>query len=365
MRRREFITLLGGAAAAWPLTGRAQQTGKVWRVGLISGLMRPASLQSSSLGGFLQGMRELGYVEGTNFIIEWRFAEGKYERFPEFAAELMRLKVDIFLLAASAAIRPVQRAVTTIPIVMGYSTDPVGNAFVASLARPGGNTTGLASSSDDTAPKQLELLKVAVPNVSRLGVLLNPNSPNYPVLANAQAVAQKASLAVVPVHASSPQEIETAFSTFTREGTQAVLLVPDSVFNEQRRQIAELALAHRLPLMSANREYVEAGGLIGYGENIRDFLRRSATFVVKIFKGAKPADLPIEQPTKFELVINLKTAKTLGLTIPATLIALADEVRLRVANDRFGSRAAILKTRADRPVDFQYPTTCCAAVHRC
>jgi putative ABC transport system substrate-binding protein len=326
IRRRKFITLLGGAAALSPLAARAQQPRKLRRIGVISGLSRPASIETHLLGGFPQGMRELGYVEGRDFVIEWRFAEGKYDRFKEFAAELIRLNVDIFMLGASASIRTVQQATSTIPIVMGYSTDPVGNGFVASLARPGGNITGLASSSDDTAPKQLELLTAVVPNLSRVAVLVNPNSPNYPVLTGAQAAAALAGLAVVPLQASSLPEIESAFAAAMRERAQAIMLVADSVFNDHRQRVAELAVASRLPMIAANHEYVEGGALMSYGENIRNFFRRAAGFVDKIFKGAKPSDLPVEQPTRFFLTINLKTAKALGLAIPPNLLALADEV---------------------------------------
>jgi putative ABC transport system substrate-binding protein len=271
-------------------------------------------------------MRELGYVEGRDFVVEWRFADGQYDRFPDFARELIGLNVDVFVLAASAAIPAVQQATSTIPIVMGYSTDPVGNGFVASLSRPGGNITGLASSSDDTAPKQIELLKAVVPDLSRVAVLVHPKSPNFPVLKRAQAAAAAADVAIVSLQASNLSGVEGAFAEAVRERVHAVVLVPDSVFNDQRRHIAELAVAKRLPLICANREYVEAGALMSYGENIRDFIRRTAGFVDKMIKGAKPSDLPVEQPTRFFLVINLPTAKTLGLTVPSNLLALADEV---------------------------------------
>jgi putative tryptophan/tyrosine transport system substrate-binding protein len=324
IRRREFITLVGGAAA-WPLAARAQQAGKVWQIGWLSGSSPEAA--AGLHNAFLQGMGELGYVQGRDFVIEARFAEGKYERFPELAAELVRLKVDVILIGVTAAIRTVQRATTTIPIVLAYSTEPVGNGFVASLARPGGNITGLSSSSDDTSPKQLELVATVVPNVSRIGLLGNPASPVYAdVRKGAQNAAQKAGLSIVPIEARDPQEIETAFAAFAKERVQAFIAAGDAMFFGQRRQIAELALRNRLPSIFSQREYAEAGGLMSYGENVSDFFRRAASFVDKIFRGAKPGDLPIDQPTRFNLVINRKTADALGLTIPAHFYIFADEV---------------------------------------
>jgi putative tryptophan/tyrosine transport system substrate-binding protein len=323
MRRREFIAGLGGAA--WPVVARAQLIGKVRRVGFLSGASRTAV--ADVIAGFPQGMRELGYVEKRDFIMEWRFADGRYERFPELAAELVRLNVDVIVLGTPAAVRAAQQATNSIPIIMGYSTDPVGNGFIASLAHPGGNTTGLASSLDEIISKQLELMVTAVPNLTRIGHLSNPENPNHiPVLTTVQASAQRAGLTLVPFEARNGQEIENAFALFTRERAGAVVVVPDAFFNTQRQQIAKLALSERLPTTFSQREYVAAGGLMGYGEKLFDFFRRAATFVDKIFKGAKPADLPVEQPTRFYLTINLTTAKALGLTIPETLLATADEV---------------------------------------
>jgi putative tryptophan/tyrosine transport system substrate-binding protein len=325
MKRREFITLIGGAAA-WPLAARAQQpAGKVWRIGLIAGGSRAAV--SDIAAAFPQGMRELGYLEGKDFIIEWRFADGNYQRFSEFAAELLRLKVDLFVLGTAAALRTVQQATATIPIVVVYSTDPVGNGLVASLARPGGNTTGLASSTDDTAPKQLELLASIVPKLSRIGLIGNPANPTYsPVRKGVQAAADVAGLAVVTAEAHNPAEMEAAFAVLAKERVGALMVAGDAFFLGERQRIAELALAHHLPSMFAQREFAEAGGLMSYGESVKDFYRRSAVFVGKIFKGAKPGDLPIEQPTKFHLVINRKTADALGLSIPPQLLIFADEV---------------------------------------
>jgi putative ABC transport system substrate-binding protein len=272
-------------------------------------------------------MRELGYVEGKDFIIEWRSVEGRYERFPELAAELVRLKVDVFVTGVTAALPALKQTTSTIPIVMAYSTDPVGNGLVASLVHPNGNITGLAGSSDDTSPKRLELLATIVSNVSRIGLLGNPDTETYTsVLNNVQAAAQKVGLSVVPIAARNPREIEEAFAAFAKERVQAVMVAVDAVFFGQRQRIAELALANRLATMFALREYAEAGGLMSYGENVADFFHHAASFVDKIFKGANPGDLPIEQPTKFKLVINRKTADALGVTIPPQLYIFADEV---------------------------------------
>ena len=331
MRRRDFILSSASAAAAsafaWPLAARPQQPGKLRKIGFLSGLTRPSSIESSVIGGFPEGMRELGYVEGKDFVIEWRFAETRYERFAEFAAELVRMNVDIFVLGTPVAVRPVKLATSTIPVVMGFSTDPVGSGFVASLAHPGGNITGLATSQDDTTPKQLELLALMVPGLSRVGILANPESPNaLPMMNKLAAAANAIDLAVVSVEARTPAEIDNAFSRLAGEGVGAFMLISDSLFNSYRARIGELALRERLPSMFAQLEYVEAGGLIGYGQDYREFFRRAATYVDKIFNGAEAADPPIEQPTRFALVINLKTAKALGLTPPPTLLTLADRV---------------------------------------
>jgi putative ABC transport system substrate-binding protein len=325
MRRREFITLLVGAAAAWPLVARAQPPARPRRIGLLSA--SPVSTLSGIYTGFMRGMRELGYVEGKDFVIEWRSAEGQYGRLSDVAAEVARLNVDVIVTGVTAGIRPLQQATTTIPIVMAYSTDPVGNDFVASLARPGGNTTGLAGSSDDSSPKQLELLATLVPNVSRIGLLGNPNSPTYfSVLKNTQAAAQKVGLFVIPIKARNPIETENAFAELGKERVDAVMVASDAVFFGQRQRIAELALRNRIPTMFSLREYAEAGGLMSYGEDLADFFYRAAFYVDKIFKGARPGDLPIEQPTRFNLVINRKTADALGVTIPPQLYMFADEV---------------------------------------
>ena len=313
MKRRAFITSLGGAAV-WPLAARAQQSSKLWRIGFLSAVSR----ELSSHAALEQGMHELGYVEGKDFVLEWRSVEGKYERFPEIIGELVRLKVDVFVTGVTASLPALQRATTTIPVVMAYSTDPVGNGLVASLVHPGGNITGLAGSSDDSSPKQLELLTTIVPNVSR--------ETYSSVLKRAQDAAQKVGLSVVPMEARNAQEIEKAFAAFAEERIPAVVVASDAIFFGQRQRVAELALSNRLPTIFSLREYAAAGGLMSYGENIADFFRRSAFYVDKIFKGARPGELPVEQPTRFNLVINRKTADVLGVTIPPQLYIFADEV---------------------------------------
>jgi putative ABC transport system substrate-binding protein len=272
-------------------------------------------------------MRELGYVEGRNFVMEWRFAEAKAERYVEFAAELARLKVDVVVTGAPQAVRPMQQAAPQIPIVMGISTDPVGSGFAASLARPGGNITGIASSLEDSSPKQLELLVAAVPNMVRLGLLTTSMSPAYAaVLKRIQVSAQQARLTLVTADARNGDALAAAFATLSKGRAQAVIVPSDVLFNLNREKIAALAISHRLPSMFGVREYVEAGGLMSYGESFREFFRRAASYVDKIIKGAKPGDLPIEQPSRFYLTINRKTARALGITIPQSLLVRADEV---------------------------------------
>ena len=324
--RRRLVIAFGAGALAAPLASWAQQ-GKVWRIGFISGAAPPASLETAPQGGFLQGMRELGYVEGRHFVMEWRFAEAKAERYVEFAAELARLKVDVVVTGAPQAVRPMQQAASQIPIVMGISTDPVGSGFAASLARPGGNITGIASSLEDSSPKQLELLVAAVPNMVRLGLLTTSMSPAYAeVLKRIQDSAQQARLTLVTADARNGDALAAAFATLSKGRAQAVIVPSDVLFNLNREKIAALAISHRLPSMFGVREYVEAGGLMSYGESFREFFRRAASYVDKIIKGAKPGDLPIEQPSRFYLTINRKTARALGITIPQSLLGRADEV---------------------------------------
>jgi len=325
MGRRDLVRLMGCVALSWPLEASAQQPTKVWRIGFLGGASRPASFDVAPWSGFLQGMRELGYVERKNFIMEWRFADGRYEHFPELAAELVRLNVDVIVVPPSVALRVVQRATIAIPIVAANASDPVGQGLVASLARPGGNITGLVTSTDDTSPKQLQLLSMVVPNLARIGLLVNPDNQSTTAKA-IQVAARRVDLTLLTTHARDPQDIERAFTTFSQERVEAIIAPPDAFMFQQRRLLAELALGARLPSLFFQRDYVEVGGLMSYGESLKDFYYRAASYVDKIFKGAKPADLPMEQPTRFFLVINIKTAKQLGLGISPALLSLADEV---------------------------------------
>ncbi|MEK6244474.1 MAG: ABC transporter substrate-binding protein [Pseudomonadota bacterium] len=325
--RRRLLIALGAGALVAPFGSLAQQQGKVWRVGFLALRSQTASNPSAVYGAFLQGMRELGYVEGKNLLIEWRFADGKVERLPGLAAELVQLKVDVIVAAGVQPTSAAQKATTTIPIVMGNSIDPVGSGFVASLARPGGNITGLSNLLGDLSPKHFEMLRSMAPKLSRVAILLNPtNSGHATILKAVQTAAQKSSVKILPVQARDPQEIESAFSTMTQQNAEAVIVASDPFLNQQRRQIAELAGKSRLPSVAAVREYVEAGGLMSYGPSFVENYRRAATYVDKILKGAKPGDLPVEQPTKFEMVLNRKTAKALGITIPQELLLRADRV---------------------------------------
>jgi putative ABC transport system substrate-binding protein len=325
--RRKLLIVLGTGALAAPFGTFAQQQGKVWRVGFLAMRSPTASNPVDTYGAFVQGMRELGYVEGKNLIIEWRLAEGKVERLPTLAAELVQLKVDVIVAAGVQPTSAAQKATTTIPIVMGNSIDPVGSGFVTSLVRPGGNITGLSNLIGDLSPKHFEMLRSMVPKLSRVAILVNPtNSGHETILKTVQTAAQKSSVKILSVQARNPQEIESAFSTMTQGNAEAVIVANDLFFNQQRRQLAELAAKNRLPSVAAVRAYVEAGGLMSYGPSFVENYRRAATYVDKIFKGAKPGDLPVEQPTKFEMFINRKTAKALGLTIPQSLLISADKI---------------------------------------
>ena len=326
MRRLEFLAVVGGAAT-WPLGAHGQERPKIRRVGWISGLSRPPAIEATFSRDFLKGWGELGYVEGRDYLIDWRFADGKYERYAEIAAELVDQKVDVIVkLGTASAVRPVQEVTKSIPIVLGYSTDPVGNGFVKSLGRPGGNITGLASSADDTAPKQLELLASLVPGLTKVAVLVNPDNPNKVVSGRTEAAARNLGAVVTIKLVRTRQEIETVFDTFKEENVGAILVVPDALINTNREFVAGLAIKNGLPSVSGQLQYVEAGALIGYGESLREFFRRAATFVDKIFKGYRPGELPIEQPTKFFLAINMKTARAIGLEVPATFLARVDQV---------------------------------------
>ena len=318
--RREIIIAVGAGVLVSPLSSFSQPAPKVWRVGFL--VQRHVDFVNADFyyGPFTQGMRELGYVEGKNLVIEWRSAEGKFERLPELAAELVRLKLDVLATGGTVASLAAQKATNAIPIVMISVGDPVGDGLVKSLARPGGNSTALSNMNAELGNKLLEMLRGMVPKVTRVAVLVNPTNPtNISGLKNVQAVAQKVGVTIQPVEASTPQEIANGFAEMVRQNAGALIVSGDALFNQQKKQIVELAAKQRLPSIGGNSEYVEAGGLMSYGQNRRENPRRAATYVDKIFKGANPGDIPVEQPTTFELFINRKTAKTLGLKIPYAL----------------------------------------------
>ena len=309
-----------------PLATRAQPPTHVPRIGVLSGRGTTPG-RDSFVEAFLEGMRALGYVEGQNLVLEYRGAEWQYERFPALAAELVHLKVDVLMVPSMAAALAAKHATTTIPIVMTNAGDPVGSGLVASLARPGGNVTGLAVMEPEVVGKQLEFLKDVLPTVSRVAILWNPANPVHAVNVRAADVAAQAlGVQLHRVEARGPEAFDRAFAAVTSAHAGALLVLGDAMVFEHRRRLAELAATSRLPTMHNIRPFVEAGGLMAYGPSTLDIRRRAAVYVDKILKGAKPADLPVEQPMKFELVINLKTAKALGITFPPTLLIQADEV---------------------------------------
>ena len=328
--RRTFIGTLAGALLTAPLAAEAQQAGKVARIGyLVTGSLESPEMRAR-LDAFRQGLRERGHVEGQNIVIEYRAADGKIERLPSLATELARLKVDLIVAVATPAARAAQQATTTIPVVAVAMGDPVRDGLVASLARPGGNITGSTFLGPELVPKRLELLKEALPKVSRVAGLWHPGAfgegTSQDMLKGTEAAARALGVHLQLVEVRRPDELDRAFSTMTRERSDALIVFPSSMLFSERRRIVALVAKSRLPSMFNNRESVELGGLISYGTNLTDLNRRAATYVDKILKGAKPADLPVEQPTKFELVINLKTAKALGLKIPQSLLRRAGEV---------------------------------------
>jgi putative ABC transport system substrate-binding protein len=324
MIRRAFITLLGGVAAAWPLRLSAQQPGKAPRVGYLG--FGPASAYGTRVEALWAGLRELGYDEGKNIVIEFRWAE-RVDQLPELAAELVRMKVDVIFASSSTLVEPARQATQTIPIVFSNHADPVGIWHVASLARPGANITGLSMLLTDLAAKELEILTEAVPQAKRVGVLWNPTTPSHPpAVRAAEDAGEKLGVKLVLVPARTADDFDGAFATMLREGAGGFLVVPSPLSTSYRATLVELALQHRLPGMFGHKDYVDAGGLMSYGADIDDLNRRAAVYIDKILKGTKPADLPVEQASKYQLAINLKTAKALGLTIPPMLLARADEV---------------------------------------
>ncbi len=325
MSSRILNRLLATVFLATVFLAEAQQPPKVTRLGFL--IATSPSAEKSRLEAFLQGMRELGYVEGKNLVIEWRYAEGKFDRLPDLAGELVRLKVEVIVTTGPTSTGAAKEATVTIPIVMGLDIDPVGSGFVASLARPGGNITGLSNLAPEISGKRLELLKEIIPKLSRVAVLGTSTQPGTAQqLRETELAAGALKVQLQYLDVLSPRDIESVFQAASKGRAQAVLILGGPVLISHRRQVADLVVKSRLPASYVRPEYVEDGGLMSYAPSSNDLLRRAATYVDKILKGAKPADLPVEQPTKFELVINLKAAQQIGLTIPPNLLARADKV---------------------------------------
>jgi putative ABC transport system substrate-binding protein len=324
MRRREFITLLGGAAAAWPLAARAQQSSPALIGFFFAGA---ATVLKREIDAFHNGLRKLGHIENRDVRFEYRFADGDLDRLPALAAELVRLNPNVIVSSPVPANLAIANATSTIPIVTASGADPVGFGLVKSLSHPGGNVTGLTNFAEELASKQIDLVRELLPGLARLAALVNVANPlHVPQWRETQAAAAHAAIALVPFELHSADQLEEAFAKFARERTDALLVPPDVTFETHRRRIANLALVARLPTIFFTRQSAEDSGLMSYGPDQVENYRRAATYVDKILKGAKPQDLPIERPTKFDLVINLKTAKALGLDVPPTLLARADEV---------------------------------------
>ena len=338
-RRRKLMMVLGTGALAAPFAALAQQpnvpagaAGKIWRVGMLTLLGRPALFDTHFFtGGVLRGLRDFGYVEGKNLVIEWRFADNDAKRLPALAAELVQWKPDVLVSTGDQASLEFKKATTTIPVVSAATSDPVGIGLITRLARPGGNVTGVTSITTDLAPKQLELLLAMVagklPKVTRVAVLMNPEVASHALrLKSTEAAAKTLGVTIVPVEARDAAQIDAAFATMRGQNAGALFVFLHPLFQQRSGQIAELAAQFRLPSMTGASVYPEAGCLMSYGTNLYEQFRRAAYFVDRIFKGAKPADLPFEQPTRFEMVLNLKTAKSLGLKIPQSVLIRADRV---------------------------------------
>lgn len=327
MDRRTFIGALAGGVLAVPAVTLAQQQDKIWRIGFFYLGSRQSSLDTGRYHAFVEGMRELGYVEGKNVAIETRFGDGKIDRLPSFAAELVRSNVDVIVATGSPVYSALRFATSSVPVIVTVTTDPVIEGLAASLARPGGNFTGLTDTAADLGAKQLELLKAAVPQLSRLGVLLNPDNVTHPTqMKRVMLPAQKVGVQVVLAEAGAVADIEPGFAALVQEHANAVIFFGDTFFVQQLQQIAQAALKYRMPSIYLIHDYAKAGGLMSYGADVVDNFRRAASYVDKILKGAKPGDLPFEQPARYLLAINLKTAKALGLTIPQSLLLRADEL---------------------------------------
>jgi len=325
--RRDVIMLIGVYALATPFASFAQQAGKIFRVGIVRPETAGDAGGQALVEAFRRGLRDLGYVEGRNISIELRWLDGQIEQSPLVAAEFVRLKVDCIVSPGTVTTRAAQKTTNSIPIVMANSSDPVADGFIASLARPGGNITGMSSMLQELIGKQLDLLKQTVPGMSRVAVLWNPDNPgNASRQKDVEPAARKLGMTSQSLKAVAAKDLDVAFAAATRERAGGLLVLTDALFQNHRSQIVALAAKHRLPVMYTEQQYVTAGGLMVYAPDLADQYRRAATFVDKILKGAKPADLPVEQPTKFDLVINMKTAKALGMTIPRSILIQATKV---------------------------------------
>jgi putative ABC transport system substrate-binding protein len=318
---------MAGGLLAVPLAAEAQQAGKTWRIGILSPSTTPSETARRQ-SPLMQKLAELGYVEKQNLVVEYRAAEGKIDRLPDLAVELVQMKVDAIFTTSSPGVQAARTATNVIPIVFTGVNDPVGLGLVASLARPGGNVTGVSTLiGGDLVAKQLQLLKEVIPRLSRIAILWNPTNPgSTAAMKETEVVAPSLGVKIVPVAVGAPSDLNSAFSTIVRERAEALAVHPTTPMWEQRTQILGFAVKNRLPALSFAREFAQAGALMTYGPDLADHVRLAAVYLDKIFKGARPADLPVLQPTKFELVINLKTAKTLGLTIPPSLLARADQI---------------------------------------
>jgi putative ABC transport system substrate-binding protein len=325
--RRKLVIALGAGVLAGPLVSFAQQQGKVWHIGYLATRSRPASIDAEAFGALVRALRDMGYVEGKNIVMEWRFADGNNDRLPGLAADLLQLKVDLIVASGGPASRAAQQATATVPIVLTGVGNPVGLGLVASLARPGKNITGVSNLSGDLSKKLLEFLRVLVTKLSRVALLLNPSTPiSAFVLKQVQAAAEPVGIGVSAFEATNPTQINAAFAAIARGRIGALILATDAYLPSRAQQITELAAKHRIPAIYPTNIYTEAGGLISYGESYVVQARRTATYVDRIFKGAKPADLPVEQAAQVELVVNRKTAKAMGLTVPQELLLRADKV---------------------------------------
>jgi len=321
--RRNLLLALGAGAVAAPLAVFSQSQQRVWQIGFLAADSPSTRLYDS----FRQGMHEQGYVEGKTCIIEARFADGRYDRLPVLAQELLRAKVDVIVAGTTLGVQAAKKATTSVPIVMVAIPDPIGEGFVASLSRPGGNITGLTTIVTEASAKHVELLRGVIPHLSRIAVLINPTNPSDSlILEQVGGAAFSSGVKVTPVEAATSADIETGFAAMVHAHAEAVIVTADSLFDVQRDHIAKLALKNRLPTIYSNRDFTQAGGLMSYGQDLGDQYRRAAVYVDRILKGAKPGDLPIEQPLVLELVINRKTAKALGIALPTELLLRADRV---------------------------------------